>query len=77
MSNAACRDRNQGWPDHRRAGMSAGIALYRHEASHWKGLAQTATTPPVRDALLKRARECERSAAALEAYRLLPWEGAA
>jgi hypothetical protein len=57
--------------------MNAGVALYRHEASHWRRLAQGATTRQVKDALLRRARECERWAAALEAYRLLPWEGAA
>ena len=77
MSDRACRERDQEWPDHRRAGMNTGVALYRHEASHWRRLAQGATTVQVKNALLKRARECERSAAALEAYRLLPWEGAA
>ena len=77
MPNAVRREPEQAWPDHRRVGMNAGVALYRHEANHWRRLAQGATTREVKAALLKRARECERSAAALEAYRLLPWEGAA
>jgi len=75
MRNAAYGERGQA--ERRKTGMNAGVALYRYEASHWRQLAQSATTVQVKNALLQRARDCERSAAALEAYTLLPWEGAA
>lgn len=47
-------------------------ARYWYEANRWRKLAQSATTPPIRAALLERARDCERAAADLDAQALLP-----
>jgi hypothetical protein len=45
---------------------------YWYEATKWKRLADGATTQRVKATLLKRMRDCERAALALEAEELRP-----